>query len=324
MRKYFFLACVFFCFSLQAKKAPVREFADFEKGALEAPWLTGPLLAPSGLTMPPGRYDIEPSFFFIANTGQYNAHWESVERETFWNNYFQPQIQFGLTSWMDFQFIPTLIYNYTEGAGKWGVGDMPIIFGVQLYKGGGNITDWIPDLKLALKELIPIGKYQNLNPQKLNTDMMGEGSWQTALALVWGNLFYLGKGHFLTARIAFQYVLPAPTHVKNLNAYGGGPGTDGTVYPAESFNFDIGMELTLTQSWVFALDIVGDWSGRTRFKGETTVSNTSPASTQFSLAPAIEYNWNANLGIIFGPWFTVAGRNAGKFTSGLFSLNYYH
>jgi len=323
MRKHIFL--VVLVLSLHAKKAPLHHFiegpADTE---VQSPWLTGPLLAPSSITIPIGHYNIEPYLFVVANTAKYNSDWKPVEIETFWNNFFQPSLEFGLTNWLDFQFNPTLFYNTTEGAAKWVVGDMPIGFDIQLYKSGRKTVDWISALKLSLKEVIPLGKYQKLNARKRGTDVGGGGSWQTGLGLVWGNLVYLGKGHFFNARLSIQYLLPAPVHVKNLNAYGGGPGTRGIVYPAQNFQIDVGTELTLTKNWVFAMDIVGNWAGKTRFKGKTSLSNTAPSSVQFSLAPAIEYNWSANIGIIFGPWFTVAGRNAVKFTDGIVAFNYYH
>ncbi len=322
MRKRFLL-CLLAIFSLYAKKAPIHRFIEIPEG-VQAPWFTGPLLAPSAVTIPPGHINIEPYFFVVANTGRYNHHWKPVKIKTFWNNFFQPLIQFGIVSWMDFQCSPTLFYNYTKGAAKWAIGDMPVGIDFQLYHSRGSITDWMTAVRLTFKETLPIGKYQKLDPAKRGTDVGGGGSWQTAFEIDWGNLFYLGKNHFLTARFNFQYTLPAPVHVKKLNTYGGGPGTKGTVYPAQNFQIDIGTELSLTQTWVFAMDLVGSWSGKTRFKGTTTLSNKAPAAAQFSLAPAIEYNWNANLGVIFGPWFTVAGRNALRFTSGIFALNYYY
>ena len=154
--------------------------------------------------------------------------------------------------------------------------------------------------------------------------MGGQGSWQTAFALVWGNLFHLMRNHFISWRTSFQYTLPAPVHVKNLNAYGGAKGTKGTVYPAQNFSIDTAVEISFTRNWAFAMDFVGSWSGKTRFKGKATAPNTSPASAQFSLGPAIEYNWSADIGIIFGPWFTIAGRNTPQFTSAVFAFNYYH
>lgn len=322
MKKLLFLAAVF---SLYAERAHVEYFLEPPKEhEVHSPWLTGPLLAPSGFTLPPGHYDIEPYIYAMANTAVYNSHWKPEKIETFWDNLLQPALQFGLTEWLDFEFYPSLFYNVTKGASQWVLGDIPVLLDIQLYKRGKHATDWIMGLKLALTETIPLGKYQKLDPKKRLTDAGGEGSWQTGLGLVWGNMFYLGANHFLTARLSLQYTLPAPVHVKGRNVYGGGPGTNGTVYPAQNFQIDLGCELTLTKNWVFAMDILGSWDGKTRFKGETAFRNTYPPSAQFSLAPAIEYNWSANLGIIFGPWFTIAGRNAIKFTRGVFALNYYH
>jgi hypothetical protein len=261
----------------------------------------------------------------VANTARYNDNWKAVSlEETFLTNFMQASFQVGIVKGIDLQINPTVFYNHREGAGKWLYGDMLIGFDFQLYRSKGEVTDWLTSLKLALKETLPIGKYQNLDPRKRGTDIGGGGSWQTGIGLVWGNLVYLGKKHFWSTRFNIQYTLPSAVHVKNLNSYGGGEGTEGTVYPAQNFQFDVGTELTLTQNWALALDIVGSWSGKTRFKGKTSHPNKAPSSAQFSLAPAIEYNWSDDLGLIFGPWFTIAGRNSLKFATAVFAFNYYH
>jgi hypothetical protein len=51
--------------------------------------------------------------------------------------------------------------------------------------------------------------------------------------------------------------------------------------------------------------------------------NGGPSSSQYSLAPAIEYNWSQNIGLIGGVWFTVAGQNISQFNSIVIALNYY-
>lgn len=323
IKRFLLSALAFGISSLQAIQIPVGHYAK-PHPTIQAPWFTGPLLAPSGLTIPPGHCNIEPYIYMTANTGQYNSHWKRIKMETFWVTQLQPSLQFGINSWLDFQFNPTLTYNYTKGAGKWVLGDMPIGFDIQLFSTHRPITSWNIGIKLALKEIVPLGKYQKLSPKKLLTDAGGQGSWQTGIGIVWGNVFYLGGNYFVTWRNSFQYLLPAPVHVKNLNAFGGGPGTNGTVYPPQNFQFDTAIEINFNQNWAFAMDVVGSWSGKSRFKGETFVDNTRPSSAQFSLAPAIEYNWNADIGIIFGAWFSFAGRNATQFTSGVFAFNYYH
>lgn len=291
---------------------------------IKAPWFTGPLLAPSPLTIPPGHFNLEPYLYAIANIGHYDSNWHRQDIETTWAIYTQQSIQVGINSWLDFQLNPTLFYNYTRGAGMWEIGDMPIGFDFQLYKNIRPLDQWSPAIGFSLKETIPMGKYRNLNPKKKGMDVGGEGSWQTVFVLNWGNLFYIGNNRFITWRNSFEYTLPAPVHVKNLNFYGGGPGTNGTVYPAQVFTYDTAIEISLNQNWVFAMDFVGQWTGKSRFKGKTSAPNTVPKSVQFSLAPAFEYNWSANIGIIVGSWFTIAGRNATQFAGGVAAFNYYH
>lgn len=336
MAKLFFLALLCVPFFAHADKAiivrPPEPVSISEEQKIKAPWLTGPLLAPSGTTIPPKHYYIEPYIYAVANTGQYNRDWEVVKTETLWNIYTQPTLQFGLNKWLDFQFNPTLFYNYTKGAASWALGDMVVGFDIQLYKGGGNKpTSWYTALKLVLKENLPLGKYRNLNPKKRGTDDGGVGSWITTFGLVWGQLVHVTGQHFFDTRLSVQYSLPAPVHVKGFNNYGGGYGTDGKVYPAQNFQVDLGMEFTFNLNWVACLDIVGSWSGRGRFVGKPGVgANGLPATVgtgsavQFALAPGIEYNWSANIGIVFGPWFTIGGRKAVQFESGVFAFSYYH
>ncbi len=322
MLKIFLLSSFLWCCSLLAIQVPLHESTSVTSSA-SAPWFTGPLLAPSSVTVPPHRANVEPYIYAVANTGRYGANWKVAKTENFWNNSFQPSIQLGITNWLDFQFNPTVFYNRTQGVCDGGIGDMPIGLDFQLFHPKRELTQWNTALKLAIKETLPLGKYQNLNPKKKFTDAGGGGSWQTSLGLVWGSVFYLGGNHFLTWRNSFRYTLPAPVRVKNLNAYGGGRGTNGTVYPAQSFQIDTAIEINFTQRWAFAVDILGNWSGKTRFKGNTISPNTAPSSIQISLAPAIEYNWSSQMGIIFGSWFTVAGRNAVQFSSGVFAFNWF-
>ncbi len=49
----------------------------------------------------------------------------------------------------------------------------------------------------------------------------------------------------------------------------------------------------------------------------------APSSEQWSLAPAIEYDWSTHFGVISGVWFTVAGRNAPAFANWVTAANFY-
>lgn len=314
---------MFTCAALHAVHIPT-DTNHPQPSLLESPWFTGPLLAPSPLTIAPGHINYEPYIYAIANVGKYDHHWHPEKNETFWSIFTQQWVEIGINSWMDFEFVSTLFYNHTSGASKWEVGDLPVQLDFQLYKNLKRLDLWSHALSFTIKETIPIGKYRNLHANKKGTDVGGGGSWQTTFILNQGNLFHIGGNHFLSWRNSFQYTLPAPVHVTGLNVYGGGPGTDGTVYPAQIFAYDTAIELSLTQNWVFAMDVLGVWTGKSRFKGKTLFPNTAPPSVQFSLAPAIEYNWSDDIGLIVGSWFTIAGRNADQFVGAVAAFNYYH
>src|SRR3984957_18538088 len=70
----------------------------------ELPWLTGPLLAPSGHVIPLGHYNIEPYLFANVNTGVYNAHWKSHSTDNFYNINTQVPVQIGILPRTDFSF----------------------------------------------------------------------------------------------------------------------------------------------------------------------------------------------------------------------------
>lgn len=329
----FFIFLILPCFLIARGKVV---YQSGEKD-LPPPWLTGPLFAPSSAVIPVGSCNIEPYIFVTANTATYDSHWQTVENPTLWLNSLQTSIQIGLTKWLDFQFSPSLFWNYSQHQTKWVLGDMPIGFDIQLYRSPEK--SWIPGIKLILKENVPLGKYRNLNPKKNGTDAAGIGSWMTGVGLVFGHIHHVYSVHYFNYRLLLLYNIPAPVRIKGFSVYGGGYGADARVFPPQNFEIDLGMELTLSQNWAFALDIVGYWADKRRFSGKVGTLGSEetigilgfdvPASlangsqAQFSLAPAIEYNWDTDLGAIAGVWFTVAGRNSPVFTSGVIALNYY-
>lgn len=310
---------------------PLYLLADKVDIPNEIPWFTGPLLATTAYVTPLGHFDIEPYIFAIAYTGAYNQHGHAVAAPTFWGNYFQPEVQVGIAPNMDLELLPTFYYNFSRGAANWALGDFPVIWDIGLYQGRFAARNWQSAIKLSLSETIPLGKYRNLSPQKYGTQVGGTGSWVTAATLTWGNLFRANGSHYFNWRLNLGYSLPAPVHVKGFNCYGGGYGTDGTVYPGQIFDIDLAFEYTLTQNWVFAMDMVGNWTTRFRFKGNhgtTAAGAVAPiknfSTAQYSFAPAIEYNWSSDIGLIVGSWFTVGGRNSLKFASFAMAFNYYN
>src|SRR5579872_4811670 len=189
MKKFLAAVALSIPFLAFADKAIVLKHPEAEF----VPWLTGPLLASPSITIPAGHYDIEPYLFATARTAFYNEHWKPVDRPTFLSLNFQSLFEFGLTSFMDFQFIPVFLYNHTENAGNWALGDPEMQLGFQIYKKTFS-PKWTTAVRLVLSETFPLGKYRNLDTKKKFTDLGGLGSWQTGANVIWGNLVHV-KGH---------------------------------------------------------------------------------------------------------------------------------
>lgn len=287
------------------------------------PWFTGPLLAPSAHTLPPKHVNVEPYVYFTTIQGAYNEKGDFVSAPHFYSLLEQTPIQIGINNFMDCQLIPQIFYQFTRGERSTQTGDLPISVAFQILN--EQVGRRIPAIKLSFKAVIPFGKFENLNPTKLGTDGVGRGSWLPGIGLNLSRIYQLPNGHFFAPRISLNYRASEPVRVHGLNVYGGGPDTLGTVYPGNSFSCDFAFEYTLTKQFVFALDVLYEHNNKTRFSGNPGLFGQvhSPSSERFSIAPALEYNWNINVGLIAGLWVTVAGRNSTQFTSGVVALNIY-
>jgi hypothetical protein len=295
------------------------------------PWFTGPLLASGPTTIPAGHVNVQPYFFATQIPARYDKNWEAQTLPTFWTLTTAIPLWIGLTSWLDIEIQPQFSWNHLSGVGgHWALGDSIVQIDFQLYRDDFPAKSWIPSIKFAIREGIPTGKYRNLGAEKGPIEVGGLGSWSTTFIVVVGRLIHLSGVHYLTARFNAAYTLFAPVHVKGFNTYGGAYGTNGMVYPKSNLLADLAFEVSLTKQWVFALDLVARWGGGNTFSGQSGIlpdhlmpSLRNPGAIQYSIAPAIEYNFNANLGIIAGPWITLAGKDANKFYTGVISLNYY-
>ena len=326
------LSSIFAVFTICTPKSlhadSIGEHANPPPKKEPTPWLTGPLLTPSGHCIPNGHYNIEPYEFITANYGVYDQNWHTHNSpNNLYNVNTQIPVQIGMPANLDFFFNPAWSWNHIQGASHWVLNDMGWGFDYQILN--DKPGTWWSAIKLQLRANFPIGKYQKLNPHSKGTDIGGTGSWLPGFGIVMSHLYWWGGNIFFAPRFNVEYTIPNAVHVKNFNAYGGGHHTHGTVYPGQQLLFLFGFELAVSRRWALAGDIQYLHVSKTRFKGHKGktdgVPNVigSPSSEQWSIAPAIEYNWNAYYGIIAGAWFSVAGRNQLEFASGVIALNIY-
>ncbi len=289
------------------------------------PWYTGPLITPSATMVPPGQMMWQPYIYFTDNYAQFNEKRESVDAPNEFIINPQPiVVQIGVTPSVDTTIIFGALAQWKEDRFSGGAQDLVLQLGFLINKQ----TLYVPKSKFTVSQSFPTGAYKNLNPRNLGLDGTGAGCWGTTFSLTFGKVMFWDTLHPLNTRISFGYKINTPVKVTNFNSYGGGFGTRGVVHPGPAFNVDLGLEVSINQPWVAALDIVYNFQQRTPFHGRagtTTKGGSIPAATggvyndQLSLAPALEYNFNDSMGILWGVWFTVWGRSAPNFVSGIFS-----
>lgn len=290
------------------------------------PWYTGPLITPSATMVPPGYGMVQPYLYFTDRYGVFDEDRNWVNAPNRFTIQVQPVIlQVGVTKSVDATISLSALGRWQQGKFSGGYQDMGLAMGFMIQEQGL----YVPKAKFTVSQSLPTGKYKNLNPDDLGLDATGAGAWQTTFTLAFGKLLFWNTLHPFNTRLALQYSIPTPIKVTNFNAYGGGYGTKGTVHPGQGFSADLGLEVSINQPWVVALDVVYNCTNRTTFSGypgrvaqsstSALASVTSGFSDQLSLAPAVEYNFNENMGMLWGAWFTVYGRNASNFVSGIFS-----
>lgn len=290
----------------------------FTHVAIAGPWWTGPLLAPAGKTIPPGHVNFEPYGFYTV----YPKGFRNIEAV--------PVITVGLLDFMDFQSAIPLDHSWINHGGphSGGIGDLSLGLGFQLVR--QKEGSWWPDVRLVIQEVFPTGRYDNLSFNKAGTDQTGSGSYQTSISATFQKLSTLENGHYLRTRLNISGSRGTTVHVHGLSAFGGGSMTEGKVHPGGSYSVDLAFEYALTQHWVPVFEVLYVNSSSVNFDGNPgftpggAVAGIGGAgSNSVSLAPAIEYNINSNLGIIAGVWFSVTGPHAAKFTSTAVAVNYY-
>ena len=283
---------------------------------IAAPWMTGPLLAPAGKTIPAGHINYEPYGFYTDHPLQYK-------------NLSTTQLfTFGLTPWMDLQISVPFDYNWRTSQHGSGVGDVNIAFGFQFLR-QNNATS-MPDLRVMLQETLPTGRYENLSFQKKGTDQTGAGAYQTAIIFNFQKLQKLYDEHYIRTRLSLVASKASKVKVRGLNAYGGSLLTRGTIEPTSSYSADLAFEYSATQNWVPVFEVLYlhnsavNFNGRPGFTpGRMVAGIGDKQSDQLSFAPALEYNFSSNIGMIGGIWFLASGPRVANFTSAVLAINIY-
>lgn len=288
------------------------------------------MLAPSAATLPRGHFLIEPYLYDVTMQGRFDS--DGVRRSTPHSNGFGSltYVLYGLTDRVSIGVIPTAGYNeVSSGPSSAGVGlgDVTLQFQYRLtqFHEGSRI----PTASIAVQETFPTGKYDGLGNRP--SDGFGSGAYTTTVALFSQTYFWLPNRRILRMRLNVLPAFSSIVNVQDVSVYGTAAGFRGHARPGSSIFVDAAWEYSLTRRWVLALDATYRHQGNTSVTGYD-ILGSNPAKIQlnsgpsdaFGLAPAIEYNWKRNLGVLVGARVIAAGRNTAATITPAVAINFVH
>ena len=288
------------------------------------------MLAPSAATLPRGHFLIEPYLYDVIQEGFFDR--DGTRRSAPHSNGLGSltYMLYGVADKFTVGLIPTGGYNVvSNGRDSSGIGFGDVTLQGQYRLRQFHEGSWFPTTSFAVQETLPTGQYDQLGNRL--SDGMGSGAFTTTLALYTQTYFWLPNRRILRMRFNLLQAFSSSVDVKDASVYGTSDGFRGTAQPGNVSFVDASWEYSLTRRWVFALDATYRHAGNTFVSGlsnaepgSTSVRLNSGSSEAFGLAPAIEYSWRPNLGVLLGTRLIPAGRNTPYTITPAIAINFVH
>jgi hypothetical protein len=285
--------------------------------SLDDAWWTGPLLAPSAATLPRGHWLLEPYVYDAVTVGRFDRNGALDSAGAAHDVGSLAYIEYGLVDRFTLGLIPRLgLHESSAGqdAAGFAVGDLTL-------QGAYRLTQfrpgsWMPATSLVIGETFPTGKFDRLGGR---TDgALGSGVRSTTVSLYSQTYLWMPSGRILRTRLDLSCSRSHWASVQGVSVYGTSSGFVGRAHPGDSLVADLAFEYSVTRNWVLATDVEWERDGNTRVEGSDAPAliptlpsyriQDSGSDELLYLAPAIEYNWNARMGVIAGARVATLGR----------------
>lgn len=286
----------------------------------EAVRFTGPLVS-SAPPLPKGLLNIEPYLINTQTVARYDLNGDRHDVDGVTDDWqISVPIQYGATDRLTFAV--TLNATYTpdrEGQWELATGDTRLSASWLLAQGSGTSQ---PKLTLTLHQNLTTGQHDRLEQRRI-PGPTGSGADSTTIALD-GQAYFLPRSN-LRARAGLAWRLPgANAGLHGQSGYHTDPGFNGNAELGQAVVATVGAEYSINSRWALASDLVYEHESSTRVRGIAgtgPVDNTLPSSWRLSIAPAAEYHWSDNTGMIFGALMSLDGRNSAAIVSPQVAVN---
>jgi hypothetical protein len=187
----------------------------------------------------------------------------------------------------------------------------------------------MPTFSIAVQETLPTAKFDRLGNRPSNG--LGSGVHTTTALFLSQMYFWLPNEHILRMRLNVLPAFSSGADIQGLSVYGTENGFSGRVHATASLFVDAAWEYSATRNWVLALDATYRFASNTRVTGynmldeiPSTIQVNSGPSDALGFAPAVEYNWKRNWGVLLGVRIIAAGHDTAFTISPAVAVNFVH
>jgi hypothetical protein len=292
------------CLLLPAGVGAAQEAS--EESILKAQWWTGPLVAPSPAPFAEGVLGVEPYVLDKRGDGAFDDN-GTLHASPPGGDQLKSfvSLQYGVTGDLGVQIVPAIVHSLNGGAAT-GLADLPVRVKYRIFRGHAGF--WHPQLNLVAGVILPIGRYDDL---RKSSDGFGSGA-VTAMQQAMLQTVFVTQGHANRMRLWGTVSEPLDSvRLQGVSTYGTGAGFDGMAVLGNSAEIGIADEFAINQRWVLALDMVQDFGKGTHLRAQGySGAILNVATSGFSVAPAVEYNFSQAIGVIAGAQISTIGRNS--------------
>jgi hypothetical protein len=283
--------------------------AEATKGE-EIPATFGPIITDTAIPIEKGTFVFQPIFGFSFINSAFNDNWRRASSGGSLQSFSMTwTLLYGLAENLEVYAIIPYVYNWvgnvTEqgpngetSANSGGLSDVNLTLKYRLVQE----TETLPTVSAIFSTTFPTGKFKNLNPSALNTDVLGGGAYVFTPGfnvskyikpfIVYGNLWYSMPTSF----------------------------TDdaGKAYPGDFVIVNLAAEYPITKKWIALIELNSFWSSGRLFGPKTTL----PRESLLSILPAIEYIATDKFSLALGLSIALVGNNSYAAISPLLSMAY--
>ena len=289
---------------------------------------TGPLLTPNAGILPRGMVNVEPYLVYSSSRYYYdndgNKHRQN--RTAQWQTLVP--INVGITERFGMQATLGATHNSAQGGQhSAGMRATDASLRAQFLVLRPSADGLSPALSISAIHRFPTGRYDQLGDNPLNGSGSGVHGDRVDVLIQQSLPMPSGRPLRWRGRLAYDFN-PGAVDIRGRSVYGTDAGFRGRADLSHAWSASASVEYSIDSHWVLAMDLAYQRGSTTRVYGSVPVDGQNVAvnrpgtiSHNVSVAPAIEYNINAKLGIVAGVHMSVAGRNSDAFVAPQAAVN---